>query len=188
MSRNFLLATAIGVLAFTGIAIALPAKSQPPAGPKTITAEPAKPSALLLPAVQAAREAARRSQSPRTLTLAAPQGAPKDDTHKETIEIASWSLGATNTGACSGKVGTGTLILTSSSPMAADGSNKPRLAVLEVAEPNGGFMEIVMEDVVISSATPASTAARAPLTYKLVYNRASWARTACGGPPARVAR
>jgi hypothetical protein len=188
MSRNILAASAIGMLALTAIAMAMPARSQPPAAPKAIAAEPAKPSALLLPAVQAAREAARRSQSAKTMTLATAPQAAKDDAHKETIEIASWSLGATNTSACSGKVGAGRLDLTTSTPIRADASGKPRIAVLEVMDAQGGPLEIIMEDVVISSAAPTPTAARAPLTYKLVYNRASWARTACGGPPARVAR
>jgi hypothetical protein len=142
--------------------------------------------AMLLPAIQKVRDAANRSRASDALLKFEPingastQG--KGDDHREHIEIASWSLGATNTASCSGSSGTGTLTLSGASlnPAAAK-SDKPRIAVLEVKPTRGPGQSDALTDGLLILRFEGLTPARSqPMEQvALNYSKVSWNRPGC---------
>jgi hypothetical protein len=177
--------------------LALPALSQTPKTPDVVTGagpggRPAAAKglnvaagdvngdgvALLVPAIQKVRDSSGRQRaSDALLKFEGVKGEATKDDHRDHIEIASWSLGATNTSACTGSAGPGTLTLSGASlnPAAAK-SDKPRIAVLE-AKPQkdaltDGLLIMRFEGLVPARSQPTEQVA-------LNYSKISWNRPNC---------
>lgn len=134
---------------------------------------------LLLPAVQKIRESANRSTSG------------KDDSHKETIEIASWSFGASNpssvgsSGMSAGREASApsvseivvTKSMDKSSPMLAQGASKGKMTqeLKKQTNHNGDtYYEIKLTDVMVSSWQTSSSGDRPMESLSLNFTKISW--------------
>ena len=114
------------------------------------------------------------------------KGESKDDVHKETIEIASWSWGATNpTTTCQGGGGAGQATFAPVRPGAigplvsaqARRQHYPH-ARLTVNKPGAAPLTIELEDVMITSAQPAP-GTRGTAAGGLSFQSMHWSGPAC---------
>jgi hypothetical protein len=141
--------------------------------------------ALLVPAIQKVRDSAGRQRaSDALLKFEGVKGEAAKGDHKDHIEIASWSLGAINTAACTGQAGPGQLTVTGAAPNpAAAKSDKPRIAVLEV-KPAAGKGAAVTDGLLIlrfeGLTLPAAAKSRPTESLSLNFTKVTWNRPSCG--------